>query len=295
MSTDNSAPQDSGALGQRVTAVERQVESLTSALRATRLTRTLLLLGFVALILIAVGLFGSLGKRMASEGYQKELASKAQLHFDNNKDAYLGQIRQLMDESTPIIKTAFLERLEQDKPRYTEALNVQREALLENVKARLELQINARHEGTLARFEQVLIEEFPAAADEEVRVRMMENLRVAVESLVKQYYVDAFQDELQSMYATWDTFPVADAPGADDPPLEDQLIGALLDLMVMKAASGSSLALLEDEPQYDETPLPAEPVTETTAEPATEQPADASAGGDGNSPNEEAPAAPGSE
>jgi hypothetical protein len=75
----------------------------------------------------------------------------------------------------------------------------------------------------------------------------MENFQIALEKEVRRYYVDEFRQELQAMYDAWDGFPVADAPGKDEPRLEDQLIGSLLDLMVVKAARSSGVSLASGE------------------------------------------------
>lgn len=282
MSTLNSAPEDPGALGQRVNALQAQVKALEAALDATRTTRLVIMVGFVALIAIAGSLFYSLGRRVQDKAYQEELLAVARIRLEGNSDEYMKQVQLFMDDATPIVTKAFFEQTKKDTPLYMQAVNQERSQLLDNLQQRLAAQINARYEETLNQYEQVLVKEFPQATDDRIREQMLANVRVAMDRLVQRYYIDEFKRELTEMYDTWDTFPVAAAPDPDDPPLEDQLIGLLMELMVAKASSNAGYTQLSDDagtakpagaavPTTDQSPAPeASPTAaEKPAPPAT--------------------------
>ena len=62
---------------------------------------------------------------------------------------------------------------------------------------------------------------------------MMGNTCLALDRLVKKYYVDEFKRELQAMDSSWEDFPLADLPAKGEPPLEEQLKGALMDMVAI--------------------------------------------------------------
>jgi hypothetical protein len=56
-------------------------------------------------------------------------------------------------------------------------------------------------------------------------------MREAMQRMLKKYYVDEMRDEMLGIYETWDRFPAAEPVGPNDPRLEDQLIGNLLEYL----------------------------------------------------------------
>jgi hypothetical protein len=87
----------------------------------------------------------------------------------------------------------------------------------------------------LDRHEKILQEELPTAKDPEARQRLRTNLGIVFDRMVKRYYGDEMKDQLIALYDGWDRFPAAPPPtGRDDPPLEDQFIGTLLEVLTQK-------------------------------------------------------------
>ena len=152
------------------------------------------------------------------------------------------EVQTLSEKITPVITKAFYEQAKKDTPKLTLAMNKERELLMKNVQARLEKQINDQYAKVLTDYETILITEFPKAEDDNIRRRVMANFREAMNRMVKKFYADQFQTELQAMYDTWDEFPVADAVDEGDVPMEDQLVGYLLELTTLKlSGKGGSL------------------------------------------------------
>ena len=270
-STDAGASDGGGAIGARVQAVQSQVTALEAALSTSRKSRQIILLGLVAVIAVVAYLFYGLANQLRSEEYITELSTEAQTYANNNTDAYMREVKTLADNVTPIITKAFAEQAKRDTPKLTLAMNKERALLMKNVQARLEKQINDQYAKVLADYEEILVKEFPKADDERIRRRIMANFREAMNRMVKRFYADQFQRELQAMYDTWDEFPIADAVEEGDVALEDQLVGYLLELMTMKA-SGTGNLLGDEKSPSDAGTSAAEPDTAGSTETPDEPP-----------------------
>jgi hypothetical protein len=271
-STDAGAADGGGASDARVQAVQGQVEALEAALRASKKSRTIILLGMAAVIGVIAYYCNDLATKLQSEEYITSLSTEAQTYLDNNSAEYMKEVQTLTENVTPIITKAFYEQAKRDTPKLTLAMNKEREKLMKNVQARLEKQINDQYAKVLADYEKILVKEFPKADDDIIRRRIMANFREAMNRMVKRFYADQFQRELQSMYDTWDEFPIADAVEKGDVAMEDQLVGYLLELMTMKASGTGNL--LGDDKSSAESRTTAPATTETTeAEETTPEPA----------------------
>ncbi|MDA1163229.1 MAG: hypothetical protein O3B13_09020 [Planctomycetota bacterium] len=246
-STDPGTADGGGAIDARVQAVRGQVAALEAALNASRKSRQIILLGLVAVIAVVAYLFYGLASRLRSEEYITNLSAEAQTYANNNADTYMREVKTLTDNVTPVITKAFYEQAKKDTPKLTLAMNKERELLMKNVQARLEKQINDQYAKILADYEEILLTEFPKVDDDIIRRRIMVNFREAMNRMVKRFYADQFQRELQAMYDTWDEFPIADAVEEGDVPMEDQLVGYLLELTTLKLSGKGELLTTERE------------------------------------------------
>lgn len=282
-SSDAGAADDGSTIDARVQAVQGQVAALESALSASRKSRQIILVGLVAVIAVVAYLFCGLANQLRSEEYITKLSEEAQTYANDNADSYMREVKTLTDNVTPVITKAFYAQAKKDTPKLTLAMNKERELLMKNVQARLEKQINDQYAKVLADYEKILVTEFPKAEDDNIRRRVMANFREAMNRMVKRFYADQFQEELQAMYDTWDEFPVADAVEEGDVPLEDQLVGYLLELTTLKlSGKGGSLiaarqtsnpapAAAEDTGSADETTTPEPEPAKTATEDAPEE------------------------
>lgn len=225
------------ALSPRIDAVERELGEVYAGLAASRRSRLLILALVVAFVVAIAWMFYSLYARVTSEAFLAELQAAGQTHLEENQEIYAAEAQKLADFSGPVLLNAFKTQTEQDMPKYSAAIEAQRQALLDDLQPQIEELVNEKYGEVLASFQQTLSEQFPEAKDPEVQERILANLEVAMRGLVEKYYVQQFQTQMQAMYETWDNFPVADAPTANDAPLTDQLIGYLLEIMTYKLAN----------------------------------------------------------
>ena len=299
-SPEAAASGDGGAIDARVQAVQGQVAALEAALQASRKSRQIILFGLIAVIAVVSYLFYGLANQLRSEEYITSLSTEAQTYVDNNAAEYMKEVQTLTENVTPVITKAFYEQAKRDTPKLTLAMNKERELLMKNVRIRLEKQINDQYAKVLSQYEEILQQEFPKADDDIVRRRIMANFREAMNRMVKRFYAEQFERELQAMYNTWDGFPVADAVGEDDVAMEDQLVGYLLELMTMKASGTGSLLAAEKssteeapaaDPAAGDTPAETDaPAADDAPEPTGSTPAPASDDAKSDTASEEAPA-----
>lgn len=258
-STDAGSADGDGVIDARVEAVQGQVAALEAALSASRKSRQIILVGLVAVIAVVAYLFYGLANQLRSEEYITKLSEEAQTYANDNADSYMREVKTLTDNVTPVITKAFYEQAKRDTPKLTLAMNKERELLMKNVQARLEKQINDQYAKVLADYEKIVVTEFPKAEDDVIRRRVMANFREAMNRMVKKFYADEFERVFKSMANTWDEFPVADAADEGDVPLEDQLVGYLLELTTLKL-SGKGGALIAE--RQTSSPAPADAASE---------------------------------
>ena len=250
MSTENASPEktppeSSGGSGtdERIQNVQKQVTDLQNALQATRQTRNLLVLALLAVLGITGGLFYNLANRLQDAAYQEALGAAAQKYLDQNTAEYMKEVQLLVDHVGPNLSDAFMDQVKKDTPLYTQAIDKQRQLLMDNLEERLALTLDEHYEETLKNYEAIIVQEFPAAEDDTTRRRITENFRAALNEMVKEYYIEEFRTELQALYDAWDGFPIADTPDEGDLALEDQLVGTLLNLVSLKlSSSGTDVA-----------------------------------------------------
>lgn len=281
-SADAATPASDPAIDARVQSVESQVKALEAALAASRKARLTILVGLVVVIAVVIVLFKGLADELSSQEYITSLSNEAQEYVNENSDDYMKEVQKLADNAAPVVTKAFYEQAKKDAPKFTLALEREREKLMENVQQKLAVQISDKYEATLEGYEEILIQEFPKADDDRIRRRVVANFRESLNRMVQEFYADQFKEELQGMYDTWDGFPVADAAEEGDPALEDQLVGYLLELMTMKASgtgglletadtsSATATTVVPEEDAADETSTEPEPDTTSETESAPE-------------------------
>ena len=184
-SSDAGAADDGSAIDARVQAVQGQVAALESALSASRKSRTIILVGMVAVLAVIAYYCNDLATKLQSEEYITSLSTEAQTYLDNNSAEYMKKVQTLSEKITPVITKAFYEQAKKDTPKLTLAMNKERELLMKNVQARLEKQINDQYAKVLTDYETILITEFPKAEDDNIRRRVMANFREAMNRMVK--------------------------------------------------------------------------------------------------------------
>ena len=218
----------------RLDELQRHTEGLTAALENSRTTRRLIMLAFLAFVVVSLWQFYALGNQLRSAEYQNRLMAELQKSLDGNQKSFQAEGEKLVKAVTPVVTTAFSEQSKKDMPVFMQIIDRERTTLLESLATRMSEKLEDHHHKLLSRHDKLFQEEFPSVQNPEIRDRMMGNTLLALDRLVKKYYVDELKKELQSMDRAWEDFPPADKAGEGDPPLESQLVGELMDLLAIK-------------------------------------------------------------
>jgi hypothetical protein len=148
-----------------------------------------------------------------------------------NSDKYYGEVQRLVDTNYPVISQAFVDQVKKDLPTYLQAIDKERAQFTESIQKKLETTLNDRLMAAIDKHEALIQQELPATKDRDKLERIERNMREAMQRMLKKYYVDEMRDEMLGIYETWDRFPAAEPVGPNDPRLEDQLIGNLLEYL----------------------------------------------------------------
>jgi hypothetical protein len=192
------------------------------------------MLAFLAFVLLAGWGFYSLANTVRSQAYQDQLIAQLQQTIQDNQATFSREAQLLSDGIVPVVQQAVSAQAKKDAPLFMQALEQERVVLVAELPEKLLERVEERYHELLRENEQILVEELPAAQDPKVRERMMANTYIALDQLVKKYYADEYTRLLQSMSDTWNDFPAAPPPAKDDPPLDQQLVGQLMELLAVK-------------------------------------------------------------
>ncbi len=217
-------------------ALQKQIDALVASLAANKRTRQLIFLAFLAFVGISVWSFFSLAKRVQSEEYKQQLLASLQKEVEANQDELSKETQMLVESLTPVITTAITEQSQKDAPLFMQAFDIQQARLSTELPEKMVELVQKHHEELVRKHEALFIAELPAAQDPMVRDRMMENVVIALDKLVKKYYADEFKKHFASMSETWNGFPPATLPEKGDFPISEQLMGELMDLVAVKLA-----------------------------------------------------------
>jgi hypothetical protein len=235
---DNEAKEDWEALGQQSEAVQRAAAALSAAMGRARAARLLIILTGMALVLVVCFKTYSLGMQVQSPEYLNALMVSGQKRLAENSDRYRGELDKLVDYAGPAVSKAFAEQAKKDLPAFLKKADKEKDALAADLQKEFGNRLTTHYQHLLAEQENTLKEEFPTIKEEATRQRMVKNLDKAVQKLLQKYYIEELHRKIDGLVYTWDHFPEADLPGPGEPPLPDQLIANLYQLLALSLASG---------------------------------------------------------
>ena len=231
-----------------IEAIVQESARLLENLARARTVRRFVLLGFVAFVAVISVLFYRLYQRIRSEEYVREITRIAQTRLADNSERYSREVQTLIDQAAPLITDAFYKQAKQDLPEFLRRAGEQRDLLVTNLQERLTKRMDEHFRTVLDRHEKILQEELPSAKDPEVYERLRLHLGLVFDRMVQRYYGDELKALLIALYDSWDHFPAAPPPtGPEDPPLEDQFLGGLLELLTQKLTQSQTGAVAASE------------------------------------------------
>jgi len=241
MSTEDTA-RETAVLARQLDEVTRSADSLCAALgraRKVRMALFLLLLLFVTVIVVA---FYKLGSHIMSDENQNAIITLAQQRLQENSNSYMNHVQTLVDHSSPVLTKAFNQQVEKDLPLFARALEKERDTLGENLRQKTSAKLEAHYHNLIRSQEDTLMREYPQTKDQKVRDAVQRHLEVAMDALLRKYYVDEIKGKMDKLFATWDNFPRAPAPKKGQGSTEEQFEAALWQLFVTKISNTSGFA-----------------------------------------------------
>ena len=216
--------------------LEKEYSALKSALARSRNSRLIVLVGAFFVVGIVGLLFWSFAKEIMSDQYKEKLIALAEETLEKNKDDYLNEVQQLVNESAPILKNAFYARTKLDMPKYTAAIAEQREKFAESIRTQMRDDVNNQYREVVKKYSDKLAKEFPELESPELKEKAIAAIEKAFESIVEKCYIDSLAEGIEDIYSQWDGFPVSKIVD-ESAPAEDLLIGLLMELVGKKIAN----------------------------------------------------------
>jgi DNA anti-recombination protein RmuC len=214
-------------------SLQRETDAIKMALRRGRAVRIALVLMLVLLIVVIAQTLANIVNRLQSEQTRERLLAEVQNRSDRTLQALTRELQTLLENVREPVVNAFLEQAKENSDEFLQRVNEERDRMAEELRNKLEQRLRAHHEKLLAEMRALLREEFPKM-DENDYDRMVRNFQGAADTLARKHYVDELKNELERMYKLWDAIPPADPPREGDQPLEDQLVGHLVELLRLK-------------------------------------------------------------
>jgi multidrug efflux pump subunit AcrB len=221
------------ALADQVEAILRESAALSAALAKARAVRRVLLLVVVVFVVVVSLVFWRLANTFFGDENKKTLLAAAQQRLEKNQEGYLKQVQTVVDRTHPKLTQAFFDQAKKDMPEYVRGFDKEKQQLASDLERELQPRLEKRYQEALKSHEKILKEEFPQATDQ-THERMMENLGMAMQKLVKKYYIDELDSQTRTLFDAWETFPPADTPGKNEPSLEDQFLDTMIELLTYK-------------------------------------------------------------
>ena len=237
--SDSSANAISTELAQRVAQLENEAADLESAWNRSRTTNRWLLLLSVGLVTGVLWKSYDTLSQVRDKRWQDRMILVFQENSEEHRRLFQNELREIWNRVEPELATDFRAQLQQDSPRIEKAFLVQRDEFEENIKTQFKRAVLANYRKTLDRNVELLNREFPNLRNKALRDRVISRTLIAVEQLIDKHYVAPLEAELQELYASYQEFPVADAPGTG--PGEDtpamRFLWQMLKLLKLKLIS----------------------------------------------------------
>ena len=229
----------SAELAQRVAQLEAEASALETAwLRSRNISRGMLV--FV-LVLVTAVLWKSYDtvSQIEDKNWQDRMYAALVDSYSRNQQLYQNELTATWKRVEPELIANFKAQLQTDSPRIEAAFIVERDKFQSNIRFRFKEALLAHYEKALDRNDEMLKKEFPALQDEARRARVIARTRDAIDELIDKYYIGPLEDEFKTLYASYEEFPIADAPDekTDEKGLTTRFVGQVLELLKLKLIS----------------------------------------------------------
>ena len=234
MTSESTGTTEREALGKEIGAIEKEVATVKVVIRRASRRRLGLLVVALAIVGASIWMFYSLAMEFRSEENLDLLAEEARGRIDDSSDLALREVEKLRKTAEPILREAFMAQVKKDTPKYSAAVDKEREILMKNLESELDEKIRAHFQKSSEKYQAILREEFPELKDPELLDAMYSSVVDIMDRLVDEYYSDKVQSEIEGLNEKWKKFEMAELPAEGEPQLTQQFLASLLNLAAMK-------------------------------------------------------------
>ncbi len=239
--SEGSQQTDAAALAQ----LDASATTLEAALRKAGLVNRLIFLSFLVIVVVVAWRGHTIISQVEEVQWQEKMTAALKESFAQNEDQYQAEMHKLWVVIQPKLAASFKKQLQKDSPRFREAFITERDAFQKNTQVRLREALREHLKTALDRHEVILQQEFPELRDKKQSSKIIAYVQIAMQELIEKYYMAAFEEQFEILYASYENFPIADPPDTktQEKPLPTQFVGQLLELMKLKLISPPDVSL----------------------------------------------------
>lgn len=214
-----------------------EVRKLQAEADAVSVTGTRIRLGtLLALVVFLGGYLGVCYQKyveVSSEKNIETLSALARKKFSEpgEEKFYRDQLDGLVKDIQPRVQEVLSQHMKAESPKIVKKLEEQRDILMENLPKTLEKKLHDHFQGFVDSQEKIFEDEMPEVKDPKDREKIRQNLVLAMEPLLKRYYIESLDGEVKKLADTWGKIVPADVPGEGEKPLADELYETLTSFM----------------------------------------------------------------
>lgn len=170
---------------------------------------------------------------LSSEKNIETLTALARKKFTDpgEEKFYRDHLDSLVKDVQPKVQAVLSEHMKTESPKIIKKLEEQRDLLIENLPKALEKKLHDHFQTFVDSQEKILEEELPEVKDPKEREKIKQNLVLAMEPLLKRYYIESLDAEMKKLADTWGKITPADQPGENGKALADELYETLTTFM----------------------------------------------------------------
>jgi len=237
--SDGSTNAISTELAQRVAQLENEAAVLESAWKRSQTISHWLVLLCVGLVAGVLWKSYDTVARVRNKEWQDRMILAFSENSDEHRQLFQNELLEIWKLVEPDLAADFKAQLQEDSPRIEKAFLVQRDEFEKNIKTKFKTAVLADYRRALGRNMELLNREFPNLQDKALRGRVIARTLVAIEQLIDKHYVTPLEDELQTLYASYQEFPIAGPPDTEsgEKDLPTQFLQQSLELLKLKLIS----------------------------------------------------------
>jgi hypothetical protein len=218
-------------LNDKLSALENESMRILNALQWATKVRMILFFGLLLFALISAFLFYRLYIDIKDERIAKvqQIIAEKPAEFS---EPLTRQVMSLAEEQGPFVMDVFRKQAQQDSELYLNALDTERETLINNLQKSVEVKLAASYTKLLDEQEALLVREFPELKDPRKMENVRRNLEMVYQKVGNRYYANYLKEELDELSNRLDTFPPTE-PKQYGVPVAEQIAGESLELVRM--------------------------------------------------------------